>query len=163
MLSTLHTNSAPETLNRLVDMGLPRYNIATSVSLIIAQRLTRKLCPHCKLEHENSPFKNLIEDSGANDKILETFATDMETVMSSTIYKPNPKGCSRCFKGYKGRLGLYEVMTVSREIAKMILEGKNTMDIATQAQLEGVATVRQSALIRVSQGKTSLEEAYRVS
>ena len=163
VLSTLHTNSAPETLNRLVDMGLPRYNIATSVSLIIAQRLTRKLCPHCKLEHTDSPFENLIKDSGATDKILETYNTNMEEVLASTIYKPNPKGCPRCFKGYKGRLGLYEVMTVSREIAKMILEGKNTMDIATQAQKEGVSTVRQSALVRVSHGLTSLEEAYRVS
>ncbi|MEY8765329.1 MULTISPECIES: type IV-A pilus assembly ATPase PilB [Francisella] len=164
VMSTLHTNSAPETLNRLVDMGLPRYNIATSVTLIIAQRLTRKLCPKCKLEDTDTEFSLLVEDSGLNDEILmKTFGTKLEKVKSAKIYKPNPKGCPRCFKGYKGRLGLYEVMPVSREIAKMILEDKNTMELAIQAQKEGVATVRQSALVRVSQGLTSMEEAYRVS
>ncbi|AJI53454.1 type IV-A pilus assembly ATPase PilB [Francisella philomiragia] len=164
VMSTLHTNSAPETLNRLVDMGLPRYNIATSVTLIIAQRLTRKLCPKCKLEDTETEFKLLVEDSGLNDEILmKTFATTLEKVKNSKIYKPNPKGCPRCFKGYKGRLGLYEVMPVSREIARMILEDKNTMDLAAQAQKEGIATVRQSALVRVSEGLTSMEEAYRVS
>lgn len=164
VMSTLHTNSAPETLNRLVDMGLPRYNIATSVTLIIAQRLTRKLCAKCKLEDTETEFKLLVEDSGLNDEILmKTFATTLEKVKNSKIYKPNPKGCPRCFKGYKGRLGLYEVMPVSREIARMILEDKNTMDLAAQAQKEGIATVRQSALVRVSEGLTSMEEAYRVS
>ncbi|AIT10163.1 general secretion pathway protein GspE [Candidatus Francisella endociliophora] len=164
VMSTLHTNSAPETLNRLVDMGLPRYNIATSVTLIIAQRLTRKLCPKCKLKDTDTEFELLIEDSGLNDDILKSsFNTTLDKVKKAKIYKPNPKGCPRCFKGYKGRLGLYEVMPVSREISKMILEDKNTMEIAQQAQKECIATVRQSALVRVSEGLTSMEEAYRVS
>ncbi|QIW09909.1 type IV-A pilus assembly ATPase PilB [Francisella sp. LA112445] len=164
VMSTLHTNSAPETLNRLVDMGLPRYNIATSVTLIIAQRLTRKLCPKCKLKDTETEFSLLVEDSGLNEDIIKKcFETSYEKVKNATIYKPNPKGCPRCFKGYKGRLGLYEVMPVSREISRMILEDKNTMEIAKQAQKEGVATVRQSALVRVAQGLTSMEEAYRVS
>lgn len=164
VMSTLHTNSAPETLNRLVDMGLPRYNIATSVTLIIAQRLTRKLCPHCRQKDTETEFELLITDSGLNDDILKnTFGLTLEKVKKAKIYKANPKGCPRCFKGYKGRLGLYEVMPVSREISKMILEDKNTMEIAQQAQKESVATVRQSALVRVSEGLTSMEEAYRVS
>ncbi|MED7788283.1 type IV-A pilus assembly ATPase PilB [Francisella sp. 19X1-34] len=164
VMSTLHTNSAPETLNRLVDMGLPRYNIATSVTLIIAQRLTRKLCPKCKLKDTKTDFSLLVEDSGLNEDIIKKcFETSFEDVKNATIYKPNPKGCPRCFKGYKGRLGLYEVMPVSREISRMILEDKNTMEIAQQAQKECVATVRQSALVRVAEGLTSMEEAYRVS
>ena len=164
VMSTLHTNSAPETLNRLVDMGLPRYNIATSVTLIIAQRLTRKLCAKCKLKDTETEFPLLVKDSGLNDEIIrKCFETTFEKVKNATIYKPNPKGCPRCFEGYKGRLGLYEVMPVSRQISKMILEDKNTMEITQQAQKEHVATVRQSALVRVAEGLTSMEEAYRVS
>ena len=164
VMSTLHTNSAPETLNRLVDMGLPRYNIATSVTLIIAQRLIRKLCPKCKLPDTDTEFSLLVEDSGLNDEILsQTFGVTLDKVKNAKIYKANPKGCPRCFKGYKGRIGLYEVMPVSRQISRMILKNKNTMEIAVQAQKEGVATVRQSALVRVAEGLTSMEEAYRVS
>ena len=163
VMSTLHTNSAHETLNRLVDMGLPGYSIATSVTLIIAQRLTRKLCQKCKLEDKETQFSMLVDDSGMTEDILKTFETSLDKIKKANIYKPNPKGCPRCFKGYKGRVGLYEVMPVSRMIAKMILEDKNTMDIAQQAQLENVANVRQSALVRVAEGLTSMEEAYRVS
>ena len=164
VMSTLHTNNAPETLNRLVDMGLPRYNIATSITLIIAQRLIRKLCPKCKLPDTNTEFSLLVEDSGLNDEILsQTFGVTLDKVKNAKIYKANPKGCPRCFKGYKGRIGLYEVMPVSRQISRMILEDKNTMEIAVQAQKEGVATVRQSALVRVAEGLTSMEEVYRVS
>lgn len=119
VMSTLHTNSAPETLNRLVDMGLPRYNIATSVTLIIAQRLIRKLCPKCKLPDTDTEFSLLVEDSGLNDEILaKTFGTTLDKVKNAKIYKANPKGCPRCFKGYKGRIGLYEVMPVSRQNIK---------------------------------------------
>lgn len=164
VMSTLHTNSAPETLNRLVDMGLPRYNIATSVTLIIAQRLIRKLCPKCKLPDTDTEFSLLVENSGLNDEILaKTFGTTLDKVKNAKIYKANPKGCPRCFKGYKGRIGLYEVMPVSRQISRMILEDKNTMEIAIQAQKEGIATVRQSALVRVAEDLTSMEEVYRVS
>ncbi|RUS68846.1 hypothetical protein EGW08_023392 [Elysia chlorotica] len=163
VLSTLHTNSAPETLNRLVDMGLPRYNIATSVTLIIAQRLTRRLCKNCKIIDENEDFATIVKDSEVTDKILETFDTTLEELKKAKAYKPNIKGCPKCFKGYKGRVGLYEVMPVSRKIAKMILEDKNTMEIAAQAQAEGVANVRQTGLVRVAEGLTSMEEIYRVS
>ena len=163
VMSTLHTNSAPETLNRLVDMGLPKYNIATSVSLIIAQRLARKLCPKCRLKDTKTDFSLLIDKSGLDDNILKNFDTTLEKIKKADIYKANPKGCSRCFNGYKGRQGLYEVMPISNEIAKIILEDKNTIDIANQAQQEGVATVRQSAFVKVAEGIISMEELFRVS
>ncbi|APC97863.1 type IV-A pilus assembly ATPase PilB [Francisella frigiditurris] len=163
VLSTLHTNSAPETLNRLVDMGLPRYNIATSVILIIAQRLSRRICPKCRIPDTETKFDLIIEDSGITEEIAKPFGTSLKELKEATIYKANPKGCPRCFKGYKGRLGLYEVMPVSRAISRMILDDKNTMEIAEQAQKEAVSNIRQSALIRVAEGLTTLEEIYRIS
>jgi len=163
VLSTLHTNSAPETLNRLVDMGLPRYNIATSVTLIIAQRLSRKLCPKCKLEDSETKFDIIIDDSRMTDGIAKEFGKTIDELKKSTIYKANPRGCPKCFKGYKGRLGLYEVMPITRNIARMILEDKNTIDIANQAQSDFVSNIRQSALIRTAEGLLSMDEVYRVS
>jgi len=163
VLSTLHTNSAAETLNRLVDMGLPKYNIATSVSLIIAQRLGRKLCPVCKQVENSMILDDIINEAHFTQEILEAEGITKEKVKETIIYKPNPNGCSKCFKGYKGRIGLYEVMPVVKNIAKMILEDRNTVDIADQAILNGVKNIRQSAIIKVMQGITSLQEAYRVT
>ena len=163
VMSTLHTNSAPETLNRLVDMGLPRYNIATSVTLIIAQRLARKLCPHCKIEDEKISFPNVVEENNFTEDILEEYDFSLDDLKEATIYKANPKGCPKCFRGYKGRLGLYEVMPVTKSISRMILEDKNTMEIAKQAQLEGVCNIRQSAIIRVADGLIPMDEVLRVT
>lgn len=113
VLSTLHTNSAPETLNRMVDMGIPHYNIATAVSLIIAQRLVRKLCDHCKLPNEAITPENM----------LELGFTAEQVATNPTIYVNNPKGCNKCFAGYKGRIGVYEVMPITPAISKIILQG----------------------------------------
>lgn len=146
-MSTLHTNNAPETLTRLVDMGLPINIIATSITLIITQRLTHKLRPKCKLPDTNTEFSLFVEDSGLNDEILsQTFGVTLDKVENAKIYKANPKGCPRCFKGYKGKIGLYEVMPVSRQISRMILEDKNTMEIAVQVQKEGVAILYDNQL-----------------
>ena len=149
VLSTLHTNSAPETLTRLLNMGVPAYNVASSVSLIIAQRLARRLCSHCK-QPEILPEAELIRQ-GFTD-------TQLSTVK---IFKPI--GCEHCTNGYKGRVGIYEVMPVSGAMADIIMQGGNSLDIATQAQKEGVNNLRQSGLVKAAAGLTSLAEINRVT
>ena len=150
VLSTLHTNSAAETLTRLLNMGVPAFNIASSVSLIIAQRLARRLCNECKTaEHfDNSELKNI----GFNQ-------TDIDAGI--TIYKP--VGCDKCTDGYKGRVGIYEVMQMSENIGHIILNNGNAMEIAKLAQQEGMYTLRQSALQQALNGITSLNEVTRVT
>ena len=150
VLSTLHTNSAAETLTRMMNMGVPAFNIATSVSLIIAQRLGRRLCNGCK-EPVNVPRNVLIEE-GFTDAQIET---------GFTLYRP--KGCDKCNMGYKGRVGIYEVVKVTEALANMIMEEASSIKIAKQAQAEGFRNLRQSALEKVMQGVTSLEEANRVT
>lgn len=153
VLSTLHTNSAPETLNRMVDMGIPHYNIATAVSLIIAQRLVRKLCDNCKIANDSITPQNM----------LELGFTAEQVATNPTLYVHNPKGCNKCFAGYKGRIGVYEVMPITPAISKIILQGGNTIQIAEQAQKDGVNNVYQSALLKVLKGLTSIEEVNRVA
>ncbi|QFU21024.1 type IV-A pilus assembly ATPase PilB [Shewanella eurypsychrophilus] len=150
VLSTLHTNSAAETLTRLINMGVAGYNIASSVNLIIAQRLARRLCPECKQpeeipEHElqRLGFKQASIDSGI------------------TTYKP--VGCDLCSGGYKGRVGIYEVMRMSDEIARTIMEGGNSLMIATQAKEQGMRDLRESGLLKVIKGVTSITEINRVT
>ncbi|MEX0606061.1 MAG: type IV-A pilus assembly ATPase PilB [Marinobacter sp.] len=150
VLSTLHTNSAAETLTRMMNMGVPAFNIATSVSLIIAQRLGRRLCNGCK-EPLDVPKHILIEE-GFTDAQIET---------GFTLYRP--KGCDKCNMGYKGRVGIYEVVKVTEALANMIMEEASSIKIAKQAQAEGFKNLRQSALEKVMQGVTSLEEANRVT
>lgn len=145
VLSTLHTNDAPKTLTRLVDMGVKPYAIATSVSLIIAQRLARKLCNNCK-----TPV-----DMPAEALLKEGF-TEADIATGMKIYKP--VGCSSCTDGYKGRTGLYQVMPVSEGIQKIILQEGNAVDIAEQAASEGIWDLRRSGLSKVQAGITSLEE-----
>ena len=148
VLSTLHTNSAPETLTRLRNMGVPSYNLATSVSLIIAQRLCRRLCSYCK-----QPMKlpeNALLEAGFQADQLE----------SLTLFGPG--GCDACTQGYKGRVGIYEVVPVTDGIARIIMQDGNSIEIADQARKEGFNNLRQSALLKVAQGLTSLEEANRV-
>ena len=149
VLSTLHTNSAPQTLNRLMNMGVAAYNIASSVTLIIAQRLGRRLCANCK-EEIHIPPEELIHQGFREDE-LKTL----------TIYKA--AGCDQCNRGYKGRVGIYEVMPLSEEMGRIIMEGGNSIQIADQARREGVNDLRQSGLNKVRLGMTSLEEINRVT
>jgi type IV pilus assembly protein PilB len=150
VLSTLHTNSAAETLTRLLNMGVPAFNVASSVSLIIAQRLARRLCPACKIEE----FFETPE--------LKTIGfTETQIAAGITLYKP--VGCTKCTEGYKGRVGIYEVMQMSETIGHIILHNGNAPEIAKQAEAEGMDTLRQSALQKVLKGITSLTEVTRVT
>ncbi|MCK5649105.1 MAG: type IV-A pilus assembly ATPase PilB [Gammaproteobacteria bacterium] len=150
VLSTLHTNDAPQTLGRLANMGVPPYNIASAVSLIIAQRLSRRLCEHCKQPHD-VPKEALLEEGFTEENIAKGF----------TVYKP--VGCSSCNNGYKGRVGIYQVMKISEEMGRIIMEGGNAMDLADQAKQEGIPDLRESGLRKVMDGTTSLEEVNRVT
>lgn len=149
VLSTLHTNSAPETLTRLRNMGIPSFNIATSVSLIIAQRLARRLCKECK-QVIDVPKESLLELGFSEDEIPNL-----------TIY--GPKGCPICGDGYKGRVGIYEVVKITDSIARIIMEDGDAIKIADQARKEGFANLRQSGLKKVKAGVTSLAEINRVT
>ena len=152
VLSTLHTNDAPKTLTRMVDMGVKPYAIATSVSLIIAQRLARRLCNNCK-EVKDIP-REALEKEGFTAEELDD---------GVTIFGPKDKGCKQCNDGYKGRLGIFQVMEVSETMGRIIMEGGNAMQIAEQAVLEGVIDLRQAGLNKVKDGVTSLEEVNRVT
>lgn len=150
VLSTLHTNDAPTTLTRMMNMGIPTFNIASSVILITAQRLARRLCPTCKAPLD-VPRKALI-DAGFKPEDLDG---------TWTPYKP--VGCSACNNGYKGRVGIYQVMPISEEIQRIILKGGTALDIAQQASREGVRNLRESGLLKVKQGMTSLDEVLSVT
>ncbi|MGI2132790.1 type IV-A pilus assembly ATPase PilB [Shewanella baltica] len=150
VLSTLHTNSAAETLTRLINMGVPGYNIASSVNLIIAQRLARRLCSECK-QAEVIPEHELLRLGFAQAQITQGFST----------FKP--VGCEHCSAGYKGRVGIYEVMKMSDEIARTIMEGGNSLQIASQAKAQGMRDLRQSGLLKVIHGVTSIAEVNRVT
>ena len=149
VMSTLHTNDAPQTLGRLINMGVPPFNIATAVSLIIAQRLGRRLCEACKVE-DDLPREVLLSE-GFKEEDIEDL----------TIFKAT--GCKKCNGGYKGRVGIYQVMKISEEIGKIIMAGGNAIDIAAQAKSENIPDLRESALKKVGAGVMSLEEANRVT
>ena len=149
VLSTLHTNSAAETLTRLLNMGVPSYNVASSVSIIIAQRLARRLCPQCK-EEETLSDTLLLKEGFPADKLSEI-----------KLFKA--VGCQHCTAGYKGRVGIYEVIKISPEISSIIMEGGNSLDIAEQCQKEGYNNLRQSGIVKAMGGLTSLEEVNRVA
>jgi len=149
VMSTLHTNDAPQTLTRLANMGVPPYNIASSVNLIIAQRLARRLCNSCK-KQVDIPREALLEE-GFKEEVLD------ELTLYSAV------GCDQCADGYKGRVGLYQVMPVSEAIGRIIMENGNAMQLADQASKEGVADLRTSGLKKVQNGTTSLEEINRVT
>ncbi|WP_345856677.1 type IV-A pilus assembly ATPase PilB [Shewanella algae] len=150
VLSTLHTNSSAETLTRLLNMGVPGYNIASSVNLIIAQRLARRLCPECR-QPEDIPEHELLQLGFTQQQIDAGF----------TPYKPC--GCDLCSGGYKGRVGIYEVMKMSDEIARTIMEGGNSLQIAATAKQQGMRDLRLSGLLKVIQGVTSIAEINRVT
>jgi len=145
VLSTLHTNDAPTTLTRMLNMGIAPFNIASSVILITAQRLARRLCPQCKTAAD-VPRKALL-DAGYDPEDLDG---------SWTPYRP--VGCSACNGGYKGRVGIYQVMPITEDMQRIILQGGSAMEIAKQAKIEGVSTLRQAGLRKVKLGVTSLEE-----
>ena len=151
VLSTLHTNDAPATLMRLANMGVAAFNIASSVILITAQRLTRKLCVHCKRPEEIPP-----------EALLQAGFTEEDLDGSWQAF--GPTGCDACKStGYKGRMGIYEVMPISDEMRQLIMRNANALDLADQAQKEGVKNLRQSGLLKVKQGLTSLEEIEAVT
>jgi type IV pilus assembly protein PilB len=150
VLSTLHTNDAPQSLTRLANMGVAPFNIASSVLVIMAQRLARRLCVHCRAAEE-LPREALLEEGFSAAEIDEGL----------TLYKP--VGCERCTDGYKGRVGIFQVVEVSEDMGRTIMEGGNALDIARQAQLEGYRDLRQSGLRKVKEGITSLIELNRVT
>ncbi len=150
VLSTLHTNSAAETVTRMLNMGVPAFNLATSVNLIIAQRLARRLCSECSVPADEIPHDVLLKEGFTEDMLKE--ATVKKAV-----------GCPRCVDGYKGRVGVYEVVQVTPDIANIIMEEGNSLQISKQAAAEGFNDLRKSALIKVAQGLTSLEEANRIT
>lgn len=152
VLSTLHTNSASETLTRLLNMGVPAFNVATSVSLIIAQRLARRLCTKCRKPADDIP-----------DEILTEEGFDEIGIPRDEFELYHPVGCDACLKGYKGRVGVYEVVRITPEIATLIMEGGNSLQIAKAANAAGFNNLRVSALRKAAQGLTSLEEANRVT
>lgn len=151
VLSTLHTNDAPQTLNRLAQMGIEPFNISSSVLLILAQRLARRLCEYCKREADLPP--DLLLKAGFREDELSDLV----------VFTANPEGCDHCTKGYKGRVGIYQVMPITESINRLILEGGNTMEIAEQARQDGINDLRESGLNKVRQGLTSLEEIDRVT
>jgi type IV pilus assembly protein PilB len=150
VLSTLHTNDAPRTLSRLLNMGVAPFNIASSVLLISAQRLARRLCDNCKV----------VTDYPA-DALLKAGFAPSDIDGSWRPYRA--VGCSACNNGYRGRVGLYQVMPITEEIQRIILAQGTSLDIAAQAQREGVRDLRQSGLVKVRAGVTTLEEVISVT
>jgi type IV pilus assembly protein PilB len=148
VLSTLHTNDAPQSITRLMNMGVPSYNITSSVNLVIAQRLIRTL-HKCKQRDELPPEALLA--AGFEQSQLEGL----------TLFKP--VGCSECNEGYRGRSGIFEVMPLTERISRIILKEGNSLDIAVQARQEGVLDLRQSGLVKVANGVTDLIEINRVT
>lgn len=149
VMSTLHTNSAAETITRLLNMGIPAFNVATSVSLVIAQRLARRLCEHCA-EPADLPTDTLIAEG-----------FDEEDLASANIRRP--VGCDKCNGGYKGRVGIYEVVRITPQLQRIIMEGGNSMVLAEAAEQAGFNNLRKSGLRKASMGQTSLEEVNRVT
>jgi len=150
VLSTLHTNSSAETLTRLRNMGVEAFNVATAVSLIIAQRLARRLCEECKVSHD-LPEKALIEAGFIHSELH-----------SLNLFESNPVGCLQCTKGYKGRVGIYELLSMTPEISDCIMNDGTSLDILEIGMRQGFRPLKKSGLAKVAQGITSLEELNRV-
>ena len=148
VLSTLHTNDAPQTIARLVNMGIAPFNITSSVTLVIAQRLARRL-HSCKTELD-VPNEALLTEGFTEDQLGDL-----------NLY--TPKGCSSCNEGYKGRVGIYQVMPITETIQRIILEGGNALQIGDQARKDGINDLRASAILKVIEGVTDLKEINRVT
>jgi len=149
VLSTLHTNSAAETVTRMLNMGVPSFNLATSVSLIIAQRLARRLCKECSTPAD-IPQETLLHEGFTEEQLQE--ANIMHAV-----------GCDLCHNGYKGRVGVYEVVRITPKISSIIMAEGNSLEIGAAARAEGFGSLRMSALEKVAQGVTTLEEVNRIT
>jgi type IV pilus assembly protein PilB len=148
VLSTLHTNDAPSTITRMIDMGIEAFNVASAVNLVVAQRLVRRICKECKGEHKYT------------DVELAALGTDLETLRSIKFMKGT--GCDACSgTGYKGRAGLYEVMALSPELRRMILRGASVAEIQTQAVADGMLTLRMDGMKKIERGVTTLEEVVK--
>jgi type IV pilus assembly protein PilB len=149
VLSTLHTNDAPHTLARLRHMGIAAFNVAASVSLVTAQRLVRRLCEQCKSPMHTERISTLVERIHKQER--DTLSNQPPTIYQAV-------GCNACDKGYKGRIGLYQVMPVSDAMRMLIMRNSNTQTLSAQAAREGVRTLRQAGWLKVFQGITSVEE-----
>lgn len=152
VMSTLHTNSAPETLTRLRNMGVPSFNIATSVNLIIAQRLARRLCNECK-KPVDAP-KDALREMGFTE---EDLSSEME------LFEPSDNGCEKCAGGYKGRVGIYEVVRMTPPLQRIVMDDGNSIEIADVAKEEGFNDLHRSGLMKAMQGVTSLSEVNRMT
>jgi len=152
VMSTLHTNNAAETITRLRNMGVPSYNVATSVNLIIAQRLVRRLCGECKVPLDIP--KDALRELGFKEEDLKD---------SFTVYEPSESGCPKCSNGYKGRAGVYEVVEITKPISSLILNDADSLTINQKMREEGYIDLRQAALLKVKAGLTSLAEVSRVT
>jgi type IV pilus assembly protein PilB len=171
VMSTLHTNDAPQTLTRMVDMGVPTFALASAVNLIMAQRLTRRLCPRCKIKvtvttdiakvGPNVVHKNSLMSDGFSEDVVNEFMSKDE--QARKLYANNPQGCDHCSSGYKGRVGIYQVMPISEEMKRLIMTGRNALELAEQARREGIPDLRQSGLKKVADGLTSMTELNRVT
>ena len=151
VLSTLHTNDAPSTLTRLLNMGVPAFNVASAVHLIVAQRLVRKLCQLCK------------KPLSLPEKVLMDFGFKKEEIPKLSLFKANELGCSSCTEGYRGRAGVFQVMPVTEKIKTIIMEGGTELNIEEAAIADGITDLRASGLLKVRDGITSLEEIERVT
>ena len=149
VLSTLHTNDAPSTLNRLLNMGVAPFNVASSVHLIMAQRLVRRLCENCKEEIE-IPEHALLKAGFKEDDLEEL-----------KLY--SPVGCDVCTSGYKGRIAIFQVMPITEEMGNLIMRGCTEHDVVSEARKAGVMDLRQAGLLKVKTGLTSLEEIERAT
>jgi type IV pilus assembly protein PilB len=148
VLSTLHTNDAPSTITRMVDMGIEPFNVASAVNLIVAQRLVRRVCSNCKAEHKYP------------DEELKALGIDLGEAARLTFFKGT--GCDTCNgSGYKGRQGLYEVMALTSALRRLILKGGSTEELREQAVKDGMLTLRMDGMVKVKRGITSLEEVVK--
>ncbi len=148
VLSTLHTNDAPSTITRMIDMGIEAFNVASAVNLVVAQRLVRRICRDCKTSHKYT------------DVELQSLGTELETLRGLSFMKGT--GCETCSgTGYKGRAGLYEVMALSPELRRMILRGASVAEMRDQAVAEGMLTLRMDGMKKIERGVTTLEEVVK--
>lgn len=151
VLSTLHTNDAPQTLTRLIDIGVPSYSVASSIHLIISQRLARRLCEHCRRPSHLTP--QALTEAGFPPEL---------TAQPPKVYHANPDGCPQCQQGYRGRVGIYQVFPISEALSELMMNRANSIQIAAQGRAEGIWDLRRSGLEKVARGITSLEEIDRV-
>jgi type IV pilus assembly protein PilB len=148
VLSTLHTNDAPSTITRMIDMGIEAFNVASAVNLVVAQRLVRRICKECKTIHKY------------RDEELQSLGTEIESLRGLTFMKGT--GCETCNgTGYKGRAGLYEVMALSPELRRMILRGASVAELRDQAVQDGMLTLRMDGMKKIERGVTTLEEVVK--